>query len=253
MRLVLYNIRYGTGTGWEYHFPFPFSGCLRKTGDRFLDISRFVSGLKPDIVGLVETDCGSYRQNGVCQAELMAAGLNASSVFACKYDRDSIASKAPLLKSQGNAVVTHLPIISTREHYLSRGVKRTLLEVEFRDFTLFLAHLSIGYRARRIQIGELAERLRQAGKPVILAGDGNIYAGEKELMPLFKRGLFRNANYGNTPTYPSRFPRLALDFILYSGGINMKGFQAPRVRYSDHLPLVFDFFVPGRRGEALAS
>lgn len=253
MRLVLYNIRYGTGTGWEYHFPFPFSGCLRKTDDRFRNITGFISGLKPDIVGLVETDNGSYRQNGVCQAELMAEGLNASSVFACKYDKESIVSRTPLLKSQGNAVVTSLPILSSRERYFSRGVKRTLLEVEFRDFTLFLVHLSLGYRARKIQIGELADRLRQANKPIILAGDGNIYAGERELKPFFTRGLFRNANFRNTPTYPSRFPRLALDFILYSEGIRMKDLQAPRVRYSDHLPLVFDFAVSGKRKEAIAS
>ena len=253
MRLVLYNIRYGTGAGWEYHVPFPFSGCLRKTDDRFRNITGFISGLKPDIVGLVETDSGSYRQNGLCQAELMAEGLNASSVFACKYDRESIVSRAPLLKSQGNAVVTSLPILSSKEHYLSRGVKRTLLEVEFRDFTLFLAPLSLGYRARRIQIGEMAERLRQAKKPVILAGDGNIYAGERELKPLFKKGLFRNANFSNTPTYPSGFPKLALDFILYTDGIRMNSLQAPRVRFSDHLPLVFDFHPCEKGGEAIAS
>lgn len=253
MRLVLYNIRYGTGTGWDYHFPFPFSGCLRKTDDRFKNITGYIAGLKPDIVGLVETDCGSYRQNGLCQAELMARGLNASSVFACKYDRESIASRAPLLKSQGNAVVSSLPILSSREHHLSRGVKRTFLEVEFRDFSLFLVHLSLGYRVRKIQIGELAERLRQAEKPIILAGDGNIYAGQRELKPFFRRGLFRNANCRNTPTYPSGSPRLVLDFILYSDGIRMKNFQTPRVRFSDHLPLVFDFYPYERSGEARAS
>ena len=253
MRLVLYNIRYGTGTGWDYHFPFPFSGCLRKTEGRFRRITDFISKLKPDIVGLVEADSGSYRQNGECQAELMAARLNAESVFACKYHHESLVSRAPLLKSQGNAVVTRLPILSTREHYLSRGVKRTLLEVEFEAFTLFLAHLSLGYGARKIQIGEVADRCRQAKKPVILAGDGNIYAGEKELRPFFRKGLFRNANDGNMPTYPSGLPALALDFVLYSEGIEMKDFRVPRVRYSDHLPLVCDFTPEGRSGGALAS
>jgi Metal-dependent hydrolase len=125
--------------------------------------------------------------------------------------------------------------------------------VEFQDFTLFLAHLSLGYGARKIQIGEVADRCRQAKKPVILAGDGNIYAGEKELRPLFRKGLFRNANDGNVPTYPSRLPALALDFVLYSEGIDMKKFRVPQVRYSDHLPLVCDFTPEGRGREALAS
>ena len=46
MRLVLYNIRYGTGSGWRYHFPFPYSGCLRRTAGRFGAISDYLSKLK---------------------------------------------------------------------------------------------------------------------------------------------------------------------------------------------------------------
>ena len=248
MRLVLYNIRYGTGTGWEYHFPFPFSGCLRKTEGRFRRISDFISRLDPDVVGLVEADSGSYRQNGSCQAELMASRLGADSVFACKYHSESIVSRTPLLKSQGTAVIAKLPIVSSREHFLSKGVKRTLLEVEFRDFTLFLAHLSLGYRARKIQIGEIADRCRGAKKPLIIAGDGNTYMGEQELLPFFRKGKFQSANGRNMPTYPSRNPALALDFVLYSEEIKMKDFRVPRVRFSDHLPLICDFTVDAGKG-----
>lgn len=253
MRLVLYNIRYGTGTGWDYHFPFPFSGALRRTGDQFERISTFVKKLKPDLVGLVEADSGSYRQGGESQAEILAARMKAQSVFACKYDAQSIVSRTPLLKSQGNAVVTRLPIVDVREHFLSRGLKRSLLEVEFQSFTLFLAHLSLGYRARRIQINEMTERCKRGKKPVIIAGDGNIYGGERELRPLFEKGLFRSANILNTPTYPSGRPALALDFVLYSEGIEMKSFRAPRVRFSDHLPLVWDFTIADRAVRARAS
>lgn len=252
MRLVLYNIRYGTGTGWNYHFPFPFSGCLRRTGGQFRRISDYVSKLNPDVVGLVETDSGSYRQSGLCQAETMASRLGGASVFACKYRRNSIVSKTPLLKSQGNAVVTKIPMISTKEHYLSKGVKRAFLEVEFDAFTLFLVHLSLGYGTRQIQIGELADRCEGVKKPVILAGDGNIYTGEQELLPLLERAKFRNANGAHTPTYPSGLPAFALDFVLYSEGIEMEHFSVPRVRLSDHLPLVCDFTVVERTREALS-
>jgi len=252
MRLVLYNIRYGTGTGWEYHFPFPFSGCLRNTEGRFRRISDFITRLDPDVVALVEADSGSYRQNGFCQAELMAGQLGADSIFACKYNSGSIVSRTPLLKSQGNAVVAKLPILSSREHYLSKGVKRTLLEVEFDEFTLFLAHLSLGFGARKIQIAEIAEKCRNAKKPVIIAGDGNTYTGDQELLPLFKRGRLRSANGKNTPTYPSRYPAFALDFVLYSEGIRMKDFRVSRVRFSDHLPLICDFTIKNCK-EALAS
>jgi endonuclease/exonuclease/phosphatase family metal-dependent hydrolase len=250
MRLVLYNIRYGTGTGWKYHFPFPFSGCLRRTERRFRRISEYVSKLNPDLVGLVEADSGSFRQNGSCQAETMATRIGGESVFACKYESGSLVSRTPLLKSQGNAVVTKMPILSTHEHFLSKGVKRTLLEVEFEDFTLFLTHLPLGYSARKVQLGEIAERCMKAEKPVILAGDGNTFRGERELRSFFRKTGFRNANPENTPTFPSRVPALALDFVFYGQGIEMERFDVPRVRLSDHLPLVCDFSVtrPSKRG-----
>jgi len=54
------------------------------------------------------------------------------------------------------------------------------------------------------------------------------------------------------PTYPSRNPALALDFVLYSEEIKMKDFRVPSVRFSDHLPLICDFAV-GSGKELLAS
>ena len=244
MRLVLYNIRYGTGAGWTYHVPFPFSGCLRRTEERFQNISEYVSRLNPDLVGLVEADGGSFRQNGASQAESLASRMRGEAVFACKYDVDSIVSRTPLLKSQGNAVVSRIPVVASREHVLSKGVKKTLLEVEFKKFSLFLAHLPLGYAARRVQLGEIAERCISSKKPVILAADGNTYKGDGELRMFLRRTGFRNANPSNVPTFPSRVPAFALDFVLYGPGIEMLRFDVPRIRFSDHLPLVCDFSVP---------
>ena len=54
MRLLLYNIRYATGTGAAFHLPVPGAGYLR-SNPRVLDgITRFIKGADPDIVGLVE-------------------------------------------------------------------------------------------------------------------------------------------------------------------------------------------------------
>ena len=247
MIFVLYNIRYGTGSGWDYHLPVPFSGCLRHTEDRFSRISDYVTNLNPDLVGLVEADSGSYRNKGVCQAEMMASRLGGESVFACKYDSGSFVSRSPLLKSQGNAVVSKLPILSAQEYHMSRGMKRTLLEVEFDTFSLFLAHLSLGYATRQIQIAEITERVLKSKKPVLLAGDGNTYRGESELKALLDATGLKNANEANTPTYPSRIPSLALDFILHSPKIAVKSFTVPKISLSDHLPLVVDFSVGKKR------
>ncbi|HOM25005.1 MAG TPA: endonuclease/exonuclease/phosphatase family protein [Thermosynergistes sp.] len=243
MRLVLYNVRYGTGTGWDYHLPFPFWGCFRKTEDRFWEISDFIAKLNPDIVGLVESDGGSYRQNGASQPAIVASQIGGLPVFACKYYGNSFIAKAPVLRFQGNAVVTKVPPVTYRRRYLSRGMKRAVLEIEYPDFVLFLVHLSLGPGARKAQLEELKARCAEAKKPVILAGDGNTFGGAKELAPLMEAVSLRNANAADMPTFPSSYPSFALDFVLYSPGIEVQNFFMPRVSFSDHLPLVCDFSV----------
>lgn len=247
MRLVLYNVRYGTGSGIRYHFPVPYSGCFRKTENTFLRIAKYVEKLSPDVVGLVEADLGSFRQNGCCQPGTMASRIGGTFFSACQYRPGAALSRTPLLKCQGNAVVARLPVVSTTAHSFRRGIKRSVLEVEFQDFVLYLVHLSLGYRVRKMQIAELAEMAPTVWKPLLVAGDGNAYSGEKEFYPLMKKARLRSANTKNLPTYPSSMPALPLDFVLHSKGITIEDFQVPRVRFSDHLPVVCDFTVTSKR------
>jgi endonuclease/exonuclease/phosphatase family metal-dependent hydrolase len=50
-------------------------------------------------------------------------------------------------------------------------------------------------------------------------------------------------------SFPSRNPRIELDFILVSAGIEVTSFRIPAVRFSDHRPLVCDFHVSASGGE----
>jgi endonuclease/exonuclease/phosphatase (EEP) superfamily protein YafD len=85
--------------------------------------------------------------------------------------------------------------------------------------------------------------VKRCHTPVIVAGDFNTFWGENEIF-LFKEALgLRSANTGGVPSYPSRAPRMELDFILYGPGIEVVDFRVPRVTFSDHLPLVCDFEV----------
>ena len=63
MRFLLYNIRYGTGGGWKFHFPLPFSGYLKKTHKKFSTLVNFITSTNPQIIGLLEPECGSGRSN----------------------------------------------------------------------------------------------------------------------------------------------------------------------------------------------
>jgi len=56
-----------------------------------------------------------------------------------------------------------------------------------------------------------------------------------------KAAGLRSANVTGLPSYPSKAPRMELDFILYGAGIEITSFEVPRILHSDHLPLICDF------------
>ncbi len=112
-----------------------------------------------------------------------------------------------------------------------------------REFAVFLVHLSLKYRHRHLQLRRLYDLVEATKKPVIVAGDFNTFWGENEIYLFMRAAGLTSANIDGVPTYPSRAPRKELDFILYQEGIEVKGFEVPEIKLSDHLPLVCDFEV----------
>src|SRR4051794_23076723 len=103
MRLLLYNIRYATGTGAAFHLPVPGAGYLRSNPRVLTSITRFVKGQDPDIVGLDEVDTGSIRSGGVNQADVIAESLGHFSSYQCKYGTNSLNTFVPIVNKQANA------------------------------------------------------------------------------------------------------------------------------------------------------
>ncbi len=67
VRLLIYNIRYATGTGPAFHLPVPGAGYLRSSRQVLTQITEFIKGQDPDVVGLIEVDTGSIRTGMVNQ------------------------------------------------------------------------------------------------------------------------------------------------------------------------------------------
>jgi len=246
MRFLLYNIRYGAGTGKQFHLPVPYSGYFKHTNGNLKKIVAFIKSVTPDIIGLVEVDSGSFRAARNNQAQAIAWALQHQHVFQTKYSSSSIAGKMPLLSKQGNAVLTNQEIVARRFHYFENGLKRLVIELELKNCTIFLVHLSIKFRHRQYQLQDLYDMLKGVGKPVIVAGDFNVLRGTREL-DLFRAATgLRNANKNGEPSHPSRAPRRQLDYIFHSPDITITGFQIPRITLSDHTPLVCDFEVNHR-------
>jgi endonuclease/exonuclease/phosphatase family metal-dependent hydrolase len=240
MRLMVYNIRYGTGGRRPL---FPWSGYLRRTTDNIEDLARFIRGEDPDIIGLVEVDQGSYRSERMNQAEVLARLLGHYHIHGTKYDESSMARQMPLLGKQGNAFLARDTIHGSRFHYFEKGMKRLVIELELETVIVFLVHLALGFRARHSQLDSLYALVKDARKPIIVAGDFNAPRGDRELRLFMAATGLQNPNVQGFPTFPSWAPKRQLDFILHSNEIKVRRFWIPPVIYSDHLPLMMDFDV----------
>jgi len=243
MRLFVYNIRYGTGTGSTFHFPIPFLGYLRNTTANLKRITNFIKGYAPDIVGLIEVDSGSFRCAKDNQAAQIARELDHFHVFQSKYSEGSLVAKLPVFSKQANAFLTSSEIRTQRFHYFQRGVKRLVIELELNDVTVFLVHLSLKFRHRQDQLSDLYALVKNASTPVLVAGDFNPLWGDREMELFLAATGMKNANEACAPSYPSWKPSRQLDFILHTRDIDITHFEIPRVTFSDHLPLVCDFEI----------
>jgi endonuclease/exonuclease/phosphatase family metal-dependent hydrolase len=243
MRLLLYNIRYAVGGGASMHMPLPGAGYVLGSRNVLPELTTFIKSVDPDIVGLIEIDTGSIRSRKVNQAEKIASELSMNTSYETKYGSKSLNKILPIVRKQGNAFMAAARVHGETFHYFDTGIKRLIIELEMREFAVFLVHLSLKYRHRHLQLRHLYDLIEKTRKPVIVAGDFNTFWGENEIY-LFKRAArLKSANVDCIPTYPSRAPRKELDFILFQEGINVTNFEVPQVRYSDHLPLVCDFDV----------
>lgn len=174
MRFLLYNVRYGAGSGPRFHLPVPYAGYLKRTTCNLECIVSFIESVQPDIVGLIEIDSGSFRSEQVCQAEAIARQLGYNFVVETKYGTRSVVHKVPVLNKQGNALLARTTIIGRKFHYFSEGFKRLVIEVQLPEVTVFLVHLSLTFRKRQYQLEFLHRLIKRVTGPVIVAGDFNV-------------------------------------------------------------------------------
>ena len=207
------------------------------------NILDFIGSVNPDVIGLIEVDGGSFRSQKNNQAETIAWELQHDHIYQSKYPATSVAHKLPLLRKQGNAILTNQEIVSQKFHYFREGVKRLVIELELADFSVFLVHLSIKFRHRQYQLQDLHNMVKGVNKPVIVAGDFNVFRGNRELQLFLAASGLKSANSHGQPSHPSRAPHRQLDYIFHSPEINITDFEIPPVKFSDHTPLVCEFDI----------
>jgi endonuclease/exonuclease/phosphatase family metal-dependent hydrolase len=241
--LLVYNIRYATGTGVGFHLPVPGAGYLRSSRRVLQKITEFIHAEDPDVVGLIEVDTGSVRTGMVNQATYIADALGHYTAHQCKYRAGSLNTFMPIVRKQANALLAAPRVSSERFHYFDTGIKRLIIELELEEVCVFLVHLSLKFRHRQYQLRTLHDLVVRSRKPVIVAGDFNTFWGNHEIYLFMRAAGLRSANAQGLSSFPAHSPRVELDFILVSHDIEVSSFRIPAVTWSDHRPLVCDFTI----------
>lgn len=223
----------------------PVRGYFGSTGKHLDALIDFLKEWDPDVLGLVEVDAGSFRSERENQARKIAEALGHHHTYKSKYPEEHpLWSRIPVLNKQGNAFISKDTITREQFHYVTRGVKRLVLELELQEVVFLLVHLALSFQVRQQELRELKRIVKQVQKPCIVAGDFNVMTGHEEL-ELFKEAAgLTDPSPVPVATYPSWNPSKELDFILHSPGIRVQKVHTPQVEYSDHLPLICDFEVP---------
>jgi len=241
MRFLVYNIAYGTGgPNGESHRVLTSHRYIKTHDKHFEKIIDFIKEANADVIGLVEIDTGSYRTEYMNQVKKIANHLNHFHVCETKYGKKSLLRKMPYLRSQSNAILTALKNEESKFHFLPRGVKKLVIESKINNVSFFLVHLALTKNVRQIQLRYL-EKIIPKDQHVIVAGDFNTMQGSKELDRFMEKCGLINANSENHATYPAWNAQKELDYILCSEKIEINSFEVPKVKFSDHHPLIMEF------------
>jgi endonuclease/exonuclease/phosphatase family metal-dependent hydrolase len=215
-------------------------------------IAAVLASINPDVVALQEVIGPSLIGPG--HAEEIGAALGMGWTMAPTRE---------LRNHQfGNVVLSRYPI---REHARidlswktceARGAQRVAIDLGDAGLLhVYNAHLGTALLERRYQAPRLADWIadRHVVGPRIVLGDFNEWGRGlvADILADRLRSVDLYPHLKRRRTYPGFFPVLHLDHIYFSGNVEIRQIELPRTRLSmmasDHLPLVADVRVGGKR------
>lgn len=221
MRLASYNIHAGVGSDGRFEPRRLIEVLLR---------------LNADLIGLQEVI--SVGPDGYALLNELAEACGMQAVAGPTMQRGDA--------SYGNALLSRLPLHAIRRLNMdeSRFEPRGALAVEAGDpdspLIVALTHLGLRRRERRAQIEQLINWLPQPSAPLVLLGDLNEWLPWSHNLRKLRRHF--GVQHSAPPTFPARFPLLALDRIITSPPVRLRSLKRVNNHLSrqasDHLPLV---------------
>ena len=237
MKIVLYNMAYGTGLNgsWRQYilkcrrfFWLPFFNTRK--------IARLLNDQRADVICLLEVDGGSIRNRFMCQAKKIAKKLGFDFWFKkSKYHPKSLFRFMPFTRKNCDAIVSKIKG-EFKCHYLNNGMKKLVQEYVVNNFSIFTVHLAVLQKnLRQIQLTELGEIVKKCPRPFLICGDFNIFKGLEEVRSFVEKNGLKLIQ--TAKTFPSCNPKKYFDLFIAREDVNIKDAGVLDVPYSDHLPV----------------
>lgn len=242
LKLLSANIQAGSSTrrysdyatrSWSHVLP---AGNKRGALDAIAQLAG-----EHDIVGLQESDPGSWRSGFTNQTHYLAerGGFD--------YWSHQPNRRVGSVASSANGLLSKLEPVEVVDHPLPGRVRgRGVLMAQFGEgeegLTVAVAHLSLGAQSRRSQLSFIGELLHEHPHAVLM-GDFNCTPEHPEMELLYKRTRLQPPSC-SVHTFPAWKPIRAIDHILATPSLSCSGLRAVPAAFSDHLALSLELEVP---------
>lgn len=241
-RLLSWNIQAATATARYHHY-------VTHSWKQFLPHAERVSILDGiasmtagyDIVGLQEVDAGSLRSGFLNQTKYLAerAGF--------PYWHHQLNRRVGKIARASNGLLSRIPLDAVDEHRLPGTIPgRGALWARFGDdreaWVLVVVHLALGRRARESQFAEIADRLAEWPRAVMM-GDLNAPLEAPEVRRFLARTGLEPPDRAPL-TFPAWRPQRALDHIFVKPGLHVERYGVVDTALSDHRPVAMTVNVP---------
>ncbi|WP_062235735.1 endonuclease/exonuclease/phosphatase family protein [Aureimonas sp. N4] len=171
--------------------------------------------LRPDLSCFVEIDRGSLTNGFFDQSRALVEDHHTTVRIDNKYSAERKFRRLSVSRGKSNAFLACRPLTYVAR-YLSVGKKRLVYDLEMAGIRVLVAHLSLRYRVRCVQLAELARWVEERDGPSVVIGDFNLFRGSGELQPLLASGRMAHANADAGPTFRLGPYRATLDTCLIS-------------------------------------
>ncbi|MDQ4039787.1 MAG: endonuclease/exonuclease/phosphatase family protein [Actinomycetota bacterium] len=235
LRLAAFNIAHGRGRDRKANLELTAS---------------VIRGMAAHVVCLQEVDRHfGDRSNNLDQALELSRALGMQVVHGASVTRSPRAGRP---REYGNAILSHLPILSHELHalpgspeYEPRSAQRVLIELDGGALWVVNTHLSHqSADERAAQARAVRGLVDDAMGTAVIAGDFNADNDSPDLAALSDlRDAWTECGQGDGCTHPAHRPNKRLDHVLCSGGVLPSSAQVLRSDASDHLPLLVDLLI----------